>query len=356
MEVKSFIKRTSYILGCVLYIGALSSCVTAKISIDNLKLPETPLSQPIQNVALINRVDINSSKTKQFVQGRVVAQYNSITDIMVNETISEMKSIFNTDEYFNAYDTSLRFIPKNSNFESSPLPMRYVSRMCQAIEADAIIIIEGYDAEVDSDSDVLFSTPVERTYGTVRVPYFNGEQSVYMQMLFRAYVCNGTESSVDAETKIGTQVSVSASGSTPYEVNNKIADANNVLVQAARKLANDYSKQIAPRWNTEPRKIYSKGTEQMKQAFIYAKGGNWAGASDIWYLLATSNNTKLAGRATYNLIVASEISGDMNLAIEWAELCINKYKMDQVKSYLNDLRERKIEIEKIEFLFPGMKM
>lgn len=356
MEIKSFIKKQSNLLYCLFCIAVLGSCATSKISIDNLKLPEAPLSEPVKNVALINRVDINSSKTKQFVQGRVVAQYNSITDIMVNETLSEMKSIFNTNQYFSAFDTSLRFIPKNANFDSSPLPVRYVTRMCQTLGTDAIIVIEGYDAEVDSDSDVLFSTPVERTYGTVRVPYFNGEQSVYMQMLFRAYICNESEGKIDTETKIGTQVSVSATGSTPYEVNYKIADANNVLVQAARKLADDYSQQIAPRWKTEPRKIYSTGTEQMKQAFIYAKGGNWSGASDIWYLLATSNNTKLASRATYNLIVASEISGDMNLAIEWAELCVNKYKMKQVESYLNNLKQRKKEIEKIEYLFPGLKL
>ncbi|UTW65644.1 hypothetical protein KFE94_13430 [bacterium SCSIO 12643] len=337
-------------------IVLLSGCASSKISIDILKLPDSPLSQPVRNVVLMNRVDINSSKTKQFVQGRVVAQYNSITDIMVNETISEMESIFNSNQYFNVFDTSFTFIPKNGSYGSSPLPIRFVSQMCQSVNADALVVIEGYNAEVDTDSDVLFSTPVERTYGTVRVPYFNGEQSVYMQMLFRAYTCKNGEGKVDLESDVSTQVSVSASGSTPYEVNNRIADANNVLIQAARKLASDYTEQIAPKWETKSRKIYSTGTEQMKQAYIYAKGGNWSGASDIWYLLATSNNTKLASRATFNLIVASEISGDIDLALEWANLCVDKYKMDQVKSYIAELEERKKEITKMEFLFPELKM
>lgn len=355
MEAKSSVRIKKYIIGWM-SIVLFSGCASSKISIDVLKLPDSPLSQPVRNVALVNRVDINSSKTKQFVQGRVVAQYNSITDIMVNETISEMETIFNSNQYFNAFDTTVSFIPKNGSYGSSPLPVRFVSQMCRSIDADAIVIIEGYNAEVDTDSDVLFSTPVERTYGTVRVPYFNGEQSVYMQMLFRAYTCNNGVGKVDSESDVSTQVSVSATGSTPYEVNNRIADANNVLVQAARKLATDYTEQIAPKWETKSRKIYSTGTEQMKQAYIYAKGGNWSGASDIWYLLATSNNTKLASRATYNLIVASEISGDIDLALEWANLCVDKFKMDHVKPYIAELKERKEEIIKMEFLFPELKI
>jgi hypothetical protein len=321
-------------------------------------MPVAKFSSPVQKIALMNRVGLNYSNTKQYVNGRVVAQYNGITDIMVNESIAQMEIDLNANHFVDAFDTTLKYIPKTGRFDRGGsrgklMTKPQILRACRDLGVDAIVMVDGYDAEVDSDSDVQYSTPVDRNYGTVRVPYFTGDQSVLMQMLFRTYLCeNG---GILDETSMANQVSISASGSTPYDVNVNMADANNILVQAARNLGIDYAQQLVPTWDTQNRIIYISGNDQLKEAYQLAKAGAWPEATDSWYLLATSNNEKIAKRASYNLILASEISGDLELAEEWARRCINKYKMDEAESYLEIIKKRKAEIEKLQDVYPLMR-
>ena len=359
MEIKPSVR----ILFRYFFIGlvpiVLWSCSTSRISIDVLKMPATEFTKPVEKIVILNRVGLQYANTKQYINGRVVAQYNGITDIMVNESIAQLELELNTNNFVWAFDTTLKYVPKNGRFDSGNtrqklLSRSFVSRICNDVGVDPVGRVIINNAEIDSDSDVQYSTPVDRTYGTVRVPYFTGDQSVLMQMLFRIYLCNNDKGKILDETALATQVSISASGSTPYDVNVNLADANNILIQASRNLGTDYSKQIVPSWGTEYRSIYGAGNEQLKEAYKLAKSGDWPAASDIWYLVATSNVEKLAKKASFNLILASEISGDYDLAEEWARRCINKYQMAEAEKYLEIIKSRKTEIGKLHKAYPLM--
>lgn len=355
MENKSLIQRASIFIGVIFFIAnLLVGCSSAKVSVEILRPPIIPLSGPVSNVAIINRVDNAQSTTKHYRNGVLIGEYNGMTKILVNEAITEMSTTFNANFYFTSFDTSLIYIPKTRGIITRTMTSDVTNRVCAQLGVDAIVAVERYDAEVSTDSDVNYSMPVDRNYGTVRIPYFNGEQSVYMKMLFRTYLCNDSVSSVDNEATLSTQAAASATGSTTYEVDSKMADAGNVLVMAARELGKDYASQVAPYWESQSRKIYNKGNDQLQEAYALVTSGLWTEATDIWYLLATSNNKKIASRATYNLIVASEVAGDMKLAEEWANLCVTKYNMQQGADYLLVLKKRNEEIIMIRRLFPSM--
>jgi len=360
MEVKPYVNKITRLFVPAFVIIGLASCSTSRITIDVLKLPNSVFSEPIEQIAVINRVGIQYSNTKQYVNGRVVAQYNGITDIMVNESITQLVADLNVNNFVWAFDTTLKYIPKNARFDQAGskkllLSKSRVLRVCRELGVNALVTVDGYDAEVDSDSDVQYSTPVDRNYGTVRVPYFTGDQSVLMTMLYRTYICKPEGGVIEDETVLATQVSIASSGSTLYDVNVNLADANNILIQASRNLGTDYAGQITPNWKTQSRTIYITGSDQLKDAYKLAKAGNWPHATDMWYLVASSNNEKIAKRASFNLILASEISGDYVLAEEWARRCINKYKMAEAEKYLIIILERKKEIEKLQKLFPMME-
>ena len=223
----------------------------------------------------MNRVLVNVANTKQYVNGTVISQFNGITDQMVNEAKMEFVTYVNSNQFANTFDTTLKYVPKNATYKKSGLPRKVGDKICQDLGVDLIVSIEAYNAEIDTDSDIQYSTPVDRNYGTVRIPYFTGDQSVYMEMLFRAYSCTGNSTKLEAETQIGNQVSKTASGSNVYEVNIQMADAGNVLVQAARNVGKDYAESVSPKWESVDRKIYKSGSPQMKSAYQMAKSGNW---------------------------------------------------------------------------------
>ncbi len=354
MENKQVLKFLFPLILIGVITGLLTSCSSTKIAIEVLQPPVTGFSKPVERIAVLDRVAVKFANTKQYINGQVVGQFNGISDMMVNEAMNQLVLDVNKNDYVEILDTSLQYIIKNGSVKSQPIQTILISRACKDLDVDAIVCIEGYDAEIDTDSDVQYSTPVDRNYGTVRVPYFTGDQSVYMEMFFRSYLCETNEGKVENETKVATQVSASASGSSPYDVNVKLADANNILIQASRKLGEDYARQILPSWETQTRFMYISGSDQLKDAYKLAKVGNWPAATDIWYLLATTNNEKLAKRASFNLILASEISGELELADEWARRCEEKYKMEEASKYILILEQRKKEIDLIRKSYPLM--
>ncbi len=356
MEIKPFVNKGFVFMAGAIIALIVSSCSATKISISVIHPPETPLSIPVYDIALVNRVGISTANTTQYVNGEVFSQFNGVTDFMVEETFLKMKEVFNSNQYFNSFDTTLNFIPKNGNFNGMNMPSKISQRACTVLKTDAIVTIEGYTADLDTDNEVHYSTPVDRTYGTVRVPYFDGEQSVYMKMLFKVYLCNPNTGMVDSESEVDTQVSITASGSTPFELNSNMPGVSNVLIIAAHKIGIDYAEQIGPKTEWESRKIYSTGNDQMLEAYSLAKGGYWKEAADIWYLLATSNNKKIASRSTYNLILANEALSEFDIALEMANRCINVFDMQEANDYLHAIQKRKEEIEKVRKLFPQMIM
>ena len=356
MEIKQTLVYKILKSGAFIVPLFLFNCSSTKITVEILLPPETGLSAPVESVALINRVGIANAETSQYFNGRVVSQFNGVTDLLVNESFLEMKRTFHANQFIMAKDTSLKFIPKNGDFKGAVLPRDIAIRACRVLEVDALVLAEGYTADLDVDNDVVLSTPVERTYGTFQVPYFQGEQSVYMKMMYRVYLCTDESGSMISETDVSTQVSYSTSGSTPMEMNNRMVGMNSILVDAARKIGRDFGNQLAPYWVKATRKIYHLGNEQMEQAYQLVKAGKWELAADQWYLLATSNNKKTASKASYNLILANEILGDLPAAIEWAVLCVEKFHMKEAKLYLQNLKYRQEELNRIKTQFPHYLM
>lgn len=340
--------------GFILSFGLLVGCSSTKTSINVVLPPESPLSERIESIALINGVNVSEAQTNQFVNGRVVAQFNGSTDYLVQNTFVKIESILNSGQYFQVFDTTLSFLPKSGTFKSNPLPIVLMAQACRVLQTDAIVTVEGYTADIDSDSEVRYSTPVDRTYGTVRVPYFDGQQSVDMRMLFRAYLCKNNSGSLDSQSEVSKQITMSATGSSPYEVSQRMQGGGSILTEAAQKIAMEYAGQIGPRRETQSRRIYPKGNEQMEQAFIRVGIKDWEGANDIWYLLATSNNKSIASKATYNLIVGNEALGNYSEAFELAQICLDKYQMKHVAQYISVLKTRQEETNEVKRLFPSL--
>ncbi len=329
----------------------LASCSTTRVAVDVMVYPDADLRYKMTNLALINRVDYSNGFTKQFVNGVIVEQYTDLTEFYTDETLRSLEKRLNADGFVKARIIKPAYVRHNGSFNSDVLPSTVINRICLDNDVDGVIAVEGYDAEIDSDGNVHFSTPVETNYGTVRIPYFEGSQAVQMRMLFRVYACN-TRKNILLESEVSTQISANTTGSSPQEVDNRLPHSDNALFQAADQIGNDFATQIIPHWRTVQRKIYVPNDERMELAASYALDGNWKEAIEEWYIIA-AEGSKLSAKAAYNLIVASEVTGDIDLAIRWATTCAEKFGMSAAFSYLAELKERKEEIEKIERYFPG---
>ena len=61
-----------------------------------------------------------------------------------------------------------------------------------------------------------------------------------------------------------------------------------------------------------------------------------------------NKDSKIAGRAYYNMAIISEINGDLEKAIEWASKAYSYYKIKESLRYLNILKNRVAENRRLE--------
>ncbi len=119
---------------------------------------------------------------------------------------------------------------------------------------------------------------------------------------------------------------------------------------ACYQSAEKYGLRIAPAWENVQRKIHSPCKSGMWKAYQNLKQDQWQDASQAWINIIEDPEIEknIKWKAAYNMAVLSEIRDKLNVAVEWAkkayELSDNE---NEVKSYLNLLKEREKNKEKI---------
>ncbi|MCL1974015.1 MAG: DUF6340 family protein [Bacteroidetes bacterium] len=114
------------------------------------------------------------------------------------------------------------------------------------------------------------------------------------------------------------------------------------LPEAASFMGAAVAKLTHSQWETQERVLFSFGGGKWYKALDHAFMFEWEDAQAIWLALTqkTKNGRKVA-YAAFNLAVASEMLGRMDLAKEWLELSKSYVDIPEITHYLQMLEERK---------------
>ena len=112
---------------------------------------------------------------------------------------------------------------------------------------------------------------------------------------------------------------------------------------------NQYGYRIAPMWVRVSRSYYNKGNDDLKKAARMARVNNWMGAVEIWkHMVDMSYDEKLAGRAAYNMALACEIEGKLQLGRTWAQKSYEDYNIKAGRTYARTLERRIADRERLK--------
>lgn len=119
-------------------------------------------------------------------------------------------------------------------------------------------------------------------------------------------------------------------------------------------LGADYAARISPNWVTIQRSYYKTKSSKFKTAHHLASVRNWAKASELWKEETANPNKKIAGRACYNMALASEMMGQLDLAVEWANKAVSEGN-NKAPYYLHQLQLRQANSAKLKQQMEGVK-
>lgn len=324
------------------FILLMSSCVSfEKFSIEVYKPSEISFAPNIKKVALISR---NLKYPNDTLQNYQVRNHRLIKDkIRYNVDSMAIKTCLDSlagriteqNQFDTVFVVPVNTFPVMRAKEIRPAKSEWYQTVSEKTGADALILLDMFSCFYTLNTEN--STPVAE---------------VITSNIWSVYQASG-QKITDRFSQVDTLYWDDTDESGRYK-KIRIPDKKNAISLAAGVIGENYSKHIFPAWAKVDRNFMLIGDQSFQKAVKLAQNNNWSEASDIWLDFSKTNSKLRKSVAFYNLALASEMSGDVNQALEYvgkaADASSGTFKSavnEAVKKYSVVLYQRKNEINKL---------
>jgi len=349
---KNHLLQTIFFLA--LGLGACTRSTTLRV----LQPAQMTLPEHITTVAIVDRSK-PSNGWSNFLEG-----------ILTGEEIGQDRRSRQTavDGLTNALTRTPRFQVKSTGIEMTgskagarmppALEWSEVDKICRDYGTNAVVTIESFDSDNARSARPVAETKKDKTGKKYTVTTYQSQQRTGVRIGWRLY---------DPKSKIILDEYVTddylernGSGATERAALNNLPAQLDVTRDVAYNVGLEYGARIAPIYVQVSRAYYHKAKgykTQMKQAARYLESRDIEKATATYKRIIdhAGDNRKAAGRAAYNMAVASELTGNLDLALEWAQKAWTHYGNKKAKTYINVLKARKNDARKVDAQMPGKK-
>lgn len=331
----------------LLALFALGACGTANLAFDTMRPADITLPDHIVSVGVINR----SLPAEDKMLGNV------LEGVLTGEGIGNDRkgSQYCTESLVNFLQDSPRLeaglindpeVKGTGTDEFSlPLPWGKVEELCRNYGVDAIIVLESFD----SDAVRVVSSPIKSVKTVegrkVTVIEYKATLRLNIRSGWRIYDVKRKkiiDENVYNDEKIFTEKDVSEQGAL-----GKLPSAREAVKAAGVHAGRGMGYRVSPMWVTVNRKYYTNKHDDFKEAKKLVKAGRIDDAIDKWAALAKVQDPEIASRAAYNMALANEYKGNLQLALNWAEKS-KSLGMKEAHNYMLILNRRMIDEERLQ--------
>lgn len=225
------------------------------------------------------------------------------------------------------------------------LDWNQVDELCERFRVDAIVALETFDSDMELRKS---SADVERTIDKkkVIVKEYYADLSMNVRSGWTIYKPEGRQ--IIDRNAFNDEMSWRESGDTPDQVLGKLPSKRRSINESGYYSGRQYGRRISPTWVTESRTYFRKANDDFKVASKYVKQDRWNDAIAIWKKYTLNTDPKIAGRAAYNMALASEVEGNLSLALEWANRAWQQHGLKKARHYSNLLNDRIYQQERLD--------
>ena len=230
---------------------------------------------------------------------------------------------------------------KNSGLGVLPAPLSWdaVEKICTENKIDCLYSLELYD----TDSKVNYSVVPVTLKGPlgVDIPAVEHVASITTHIKVGWRIYDAINKNILDEFPGSASITSAGRGINPMVALQAVMGRKEAVLDKSNSMGESYGQSILPYQTRVSRDYYVRGTDNFKIARRKAQTGNWNEAGELWKKETTNSKRKVAGRAHYNMAIISEINGDLDGAIQWAQKAYENYKNKLALRYVNILKYRK---------------
>ena len=318
----------------------LTSCKTDLISLRVMNPAPVTIPSYVKRVGLLNR----SIPNEENVVLNTIHKINSLDykDINKEGSIEAIQGLHDAFAETNKFENikSLDFVLKSSaaGIFPSPLIWTEVEKICKQHNLDVLVVLEMYDTDFK-----VAPVNVTKDIADPLAILNNIQQQVNITTTVRTgwRMYDPKSKFILDEYSTGDHLTYSGTGNNPLNTVEAIVSRKEAVKKLSNQLGYLYINRILPYWINVTRDYYVKGNSNFKIAKRKAQTGNWEQAGKLWEKETKNGNTKIAGRAYYNMAIINEINGNTDIAIEWAQKAYEDYNNRLALKYVNILKYRR---------------
>ncbi len=260
---------------------------------------------------------------------------NALESILTGEAIAGdllggEEALNSFTQEMNRWDGTHAFIPihhvlsrSTINIKSpNPLSWETVKQMCRENKCDALMVLETFDTNSDNIVGTVVSGITMVKSGGYIPPKDIHYSVTYSWRLYDTL----TMSVFD---QFGDQLQQTVGGLLPTS-----PIPTSAITNTGNYIGDISARRYLPEVVWQSRDIYKRGNDAMKVGWRRAVSNDWNGAMEKWNALSQSKDSKIAGRACFNMALGCEVTGKIDLAKSWAKKAFSDYGNRKARKYL----------------------
>jgi len=336
----------------VMVIIIATSCKTASHQMQILKPAIITLPSEIKQVGIINRsLPDKGQGFNNFLEGLVTGESVVADREGSLQCLRGVAAGLNNGPRFNAVviegvdlrGTGTRQWPENLRWEQ-------VDEICQRFKVDALIALETFDSDIELRKS---SADVERIIDKKKVMVKEYYANLVMNVRSGWTIYQPGLKDIIDQNAFTDEMKWDKSGDSPQQALGKLPSKRNAINESGYFSGQQYAIRISPTWVNESRTYFRKGNDEFKTAGTYVKRERWNDAIAIWKRYTVNSDPKIAGRACYNMALASEVEGNLGIALEWSNRAWQQFGLKRARDYSRILETRIQQQDRLEKQMEG---
>jgi tetratricopeptide (TPR) repeat protein len=233
---------------------------------------------------------------------------------------------------------------KTSKLALFPVPLSWeiVEKICNETGTDALFSLEKFDTDTRisySNRPVEIKTPLGKLAGLEH----QADMNTIVKTGWRIY--DPASRAILDEYIFEDAIVFTGRGINPLLAAGALIGRKDAVNKVSNEAGHGYAMRLIPYRLRVYRDYYVKGTSSFKIAKRKAQMGKWDEAGELWKKETENPKMKIAGRAVYNMAIISEINGDLDSALGWAQKSYEDYNNKLGIRYVRILENRKYKNE-----------
>lgn len=345
--MKTINSHASFLFTTLLGLLFLSSCMSTT-QLQVLQPAAFKVPEHIETVATVNRSLPKKSFTNA-IEGMITGEGIGMDRSGGKRATEGLSNVLTRTPRFKVVHTGIEEKGSGGYRFPEPLSWEQVEQICVQYGADAVVAIEKFDSDFTTDFNSGTTTRKDDAGNEIVRRYTQATRNTEVRMGWRLYDLKNRR--IIDEFDVMEGVVHDAEGDSQGDAENRLPDKYRTVDEVSYMAGELYGMRIAPTWITVYRNFYTKGkkSDALAEAARLAKIDRWDEASAIWKnVVETDPNPKNAGKAAFNLALASERMGHLGLALDWAEKAYQDFGNKKGLDYVSILNRRMYDEQRVD--------